>query len=73
MSCQRSGAAVSSSPSLCRGRRNTPRATGCSDPLARYRLLGPVPGKHSSDARRRHGAITKIGNGHACRVLVEAD
>ena len=35
-------------------------------------FLGLVPGEHSSGARRRQGAITKTGNGHARRVLVEA-
>ena len=34
--------------------------------------LGLVPGEHSSGARRRQGAITKTGNGHARRVRVEA-
>ena len=35
-------------------------------------FLGLVPGEHSSGAHRRQGAITKTGNGHARRVLVEA-
>lgn len=34
--------------------------------------LGLVPSEHSSGAKRRLGAITKTGNGHARRVLVEA-
>lgn len=34
--------------------------------------LGLVPSEHSSGPRRRQGAITKTGNGHARRVLVEA-
>jgi transposase len=34
--------------------------------------LGLVPSEHSSGARRCLGAITKTGNGHARRVLVEA-
>jgi transposase len=34
--------------------------------------LGLVPGEHSSGARVRRGRITKTGNGHARRVLVEA-
>ncbi|GAB3313200.1 IS110 family RNA-guided transposase [Haliea atlantica] len=34
--------------------------------------VGLVPGEHSSGSRRRLGAITKTGNGHARRVLVEA-
>ncbi len=35
-------------------------------------FLGLVPSEHSSGQRRRLGAITKCGNGHARRVLVEA-
>ena len=35
-------------------------------------FLGLVPGEHSSGSRRRQGAITKTGNGHVRRVLVEA-
>jgi transposase len=35
-------------------------------------FLGLVPGEHSSGGRRRQGAITKTGNGHVRRVLVEA-
>lgn len=34
--------------------------------------LGVVPSEHSSGASRRQGAITKTGNGHVRRVLVEA-
>jgi len=34
--------------------------------------LGLVPGKHSSGGRRRQGAITRTGNGHARRTLVES-
>jgi transposase len=33
--------------------------------------LGLVPSEHSSGERRRQGAITKTGNSHARRVLVE--
>lgn len=33
---------------------------------------GIVPREYSSGARRRHGAITKTGNAHLRRVLVEA-
>ena len=33
--------------------------------------LGMVPGEHSSGSRRRQGAITKTGNGHARWMLVE--
>ena len=35
-------------------------------------FLGLVPSEHSSGDRRRQGAITKTGNGHVRRVLVEA-
>ena len=38
--------------------------------LAAY--LGLVPSEHSSGARRRQGAITRTGNGHARRMLVES-
>jgi transposase len=34
--------------------------------------LGLVPSEHSSGNKRRQGAITKTGNGHVRRVLVEA-
>ena len=35
-------------------------------------FLGLVPSEHSSGSRRRQGAITRTGNGHVRRVLVEA-
>ncbi len=35
-------------------------------------FLGLVPSEHSSGGRRRLGAITKCGNSHARRTLVEA-
>jgi transposase len=35
-------------------------------------FLGLVPSEASSGARRRQGGITKTGNGHARRLLVEA-
>jgi transposase len=35
-------------------------------------FLGLVPSEHSSGHTRHQGAITKTGNGHARRVLVEA-
>jgi len=35
-------------------------------------FLGLVPSEHSSGGRRRQGSITKTGNGHVRRVLVEA-
>jgi transposase len=34
--------------------------------------LGLVPSEHSSGDRRKRGGITKTGNGHARRVLIEA-
>jgi transposase len=34
-------------------------------------FLGLIPGEHSSGEKRRQGSITKAGNGHARRVLVE--
>jgi transposase len=34
--------------------------------------LGLVPGEHSSGSRRRQGSITKTGNSHARRALIEA-
>lgn len=34
--------------------------------------LGLVPSEHTSGAKRRLGAITKTGNGHVRRMLVEA-
>jgi transposase len=39
-------------------------------PLMAY--LGLVPSEHSSGATRRQGRITRTGNGHVRRVLVEA-
>ena len=35
-------------------------------------FLGLVPSESSSGASRRQGAITKTGNGHARRLLIEA-
>jgi transposase len=35
-------------------------------------FLGIVPSEHTSDTKRRQGAITKAGSGHARRLLVEA-
>ena len=34
--------------------------------------LGLVPSEHSTGSRRRQGGITKTGNGHARRMLVES-
>jgi transposase len=42
---------------------------------AKYALmayLGLVPSEHSSGEKRRQGRITKAGNGHARRLLIEA-
>src|SRR5216110_1803192 len=35
-------------------------------------FVGLVPSEHSSGERRRQGAITKVGNAHVRRLLVEA-
>jgi transposase len=35
-------------------------------------FLGLVPSEHSSGDKRRRGAITKAGNGHVRRLLIEA-
>ena len=35
-------------------------------------FVGLVPSEHSSGSRRQRGAITKTGNAHVRRVLVEA-
>jgi transposase len=35
-------------------------------------FVGLVPSEHSSGERRRRGAITKVGNAHVRRLLVEA-
>ncbi len=35
-------------------------------------FLGLVPSEHSSASKRRQGGITKTGNGHARRMLVES-
>src|SRR5207302_54692 len=34
--------------------------------------LGLVPSEHTTGSKRRLGAITKTGNGHVRRVLIEA-
>jgi transposase len=31
-----------------------------------------VPSEHSTGRKRRRGAMTKTGNGHVCRALIEA-
>jgi len=43
----------------------------CDLPRHLIRYLGLTPREHSSGERRRHGAITKTGNPHARRGLVE--
>lgn len=35
-------------------------------------FVGLIPGEHTSGRRRRPGAITKTGNGHVRRLLIEA-
>jgi transposase len=35
-------------------------------------FVGLVPSEHSSGEKRRQGSITKVGNGHVRRLLVEA-
>jgi transposase len=41
-------------------------------PVELMSYLGLVPSEHSSGESRRRGSITKTGNGHVRRVLVEA-
>lgn len=43
-----------------------------SSPRQLMAYLGLVPSEHSSGQTRRQGGITKTGNGHVRRVLVEA-
>jgi transposase len=43
-----------------------------SSPQKLMSYLGLVPSEHSSGEKRRRGAITKAGNTHARRLLVEA-
>ena len=45
--------------------------TGVDSPRERMKVLGLIPSEHSSGEQRRQGAITKAGNTHARRVLVE--
>ncbi len=35
-------------------------------------FVGLVPSEHNSGERRRQGAITKVGNSHVRRLLVES-
>src|SRR5271163_1183154 len=46
--------------------------TRFDNPRQLMAYLGLVPSEHSSGATRRHGGITKAGNGAARRMLVEA-
>jgi transposase len=46
--------------------------TRFANPKSLMAYLGLVPSEYSSGARRRQGSITKTGNSHARRVLVEA-
>jgi transposase len=46
--------------------------TRFENPRKLMAFLGLVPSEHTSGQKRRQGAITKTGNGHARRVLVEA-
>jgi len=43
-----------------------------SSPRQLMAYLGLVPSEHSSGGRRRQGAITRTGNSHARRMLVES-
>ena len=45
--------------------------TRFDNPRQLMKYLGLIPSEYSSGARRRQGAITKAGNTHARRVLVE--
>ena len=46
--------------------------TRFDSPTQLMAFLGRVPSEHSTGSSRRQGAITKTGNGHVRRVLVEA-
>jgi transposase len=43
----------------------------CESPRELMKFLGLMPSEHSSGEHRRQGSITKAGNTHARRVLVE--
>jgi transposase len=45
--------------------------TRFDNPRQLMKYLGLIPAEYSTDERRRQGAITKAGNSHARRVLVE--
>src|SRR5207245_8499368 len=42
-----------------------------ANPRQLMSYLGLIPSEHTSGERRRQGSITKMGNSHARRVLVE--
>jgi transposase len=46
--------------------------TRFSSPVQLMSYLGLVPSEHSSGEQTKRGSITKTGNGHVRRVLVEA-
>ncbi len=46
--------------------------TRFTNPRQLMAYLGLVPAEHSSGERRRQGAITKAGNSHVRRLLVES-
>jgi transposase len=45
--------------------------TRFENPRQVMKYLGLIPSEYSSDERRRQGTITKAGNSHARRALVE--
>jgi transposase len=45
--------------------------TRFESPRELMKFLGRIPSQHSAGAQRRQGSITKAGNSHARRVLVE--
>jgi transposase len=45
--------------------------TRCDHPRQLMKFLGLIPSEYSSGERRRQGALTKAGNAHARRALVE--
>jgi transposase len=45
--------------------------TRFDSPRERMKCLGLIPAEHSAGAQRRQGSMTKAGNPHARRVLVE--
>jgi transposase len=45
--------------------------TRFDNPRALMKFLGPIPSEYSSGPRRSQGSITKTGNSHARRALME--